>query len=79
MIEQGLSLKDIHSLLATPLWLPRDGIDIDLIQRADHLGSVEIQDVGYAVRSDEFLSRSLPAYISDALRYSTKERRSITW
>lgn len=79
LLQIGNSIGDIHSILSTPLWLPRPGVDISFERKSDHIGPVEIEDVGFSMMNDQYLEREFPRYVQDALMYSEMQRASLEW
>ena len=79
LIGMGLTVGDIHSILCTPLWLPRVGIDISMHETSYHLDSVEIRDTGYSFSSDRFIDDRFESYVNDAMKYTHDQRMLLNW
>lgn len=79
LLKNNMPIGDIHSILSTPLWLPRPGVDLSFRRKSDHIGPVEIEDVGFSMNSDQYLEREFPKYVQDALMYSEMQRESLEW
>lgn len=79
VISSNQSLISIHELFATPLWLPRPGIDFELLSKSDRVGKVEIHDFGYFPKNELYIDHTLAKYVEDISGYSSDELASVRW
>lgn len=79
VFNRSVDLLHAHALFTTPIWLPRPGVDFDIIRLEEDLFGVSFDVPSVDIRDVSYMKQSLPRYIEEAMNQPTYVLRSAAW
>jgi len=79
VLDAAVDLEHAHAVMSTPLWLPREGIDFELLPERSTICGVPFNRTGIGIGNRSFMLESLPQYLAEAFALPVAELNSLRW